>query len=60
MQMNLQLVQQNLMFTGPRVTFYQVNDLEQLLEVKRKMPDSKLVVGNTELGKLLEIYNDNL
>ncbi|XP_025104164.1 xanthine dehydrogenase/oxidase-like [Pomacea canaliculata] len=41
---------QFLQFVGPRVTWYRPTSLAELLEIKRKNPNCKIVVGNTEIG----------
>ena len=49
--MNPDMNSECLKFQGPRVTFFQVQQLKQLLEIKSEFPDAKLVVGNTEIGQ---------
>ena len=39
-----------LKFVGERVTWYRPTTLDQLTELKEKLPDAHLVVGNTEVG----------
>ncbi|KAF5273874.1 hypothetical protein FQA39_LY00989 [Lamprigera yunnana] len=41
---------QNLMFKDDQVVWYRPTDLTELLNLKRKHPDSKIIVGNTEVG----------
>ncbi len=36
---------------GPRVSWYRPLTLEQLLVLRAKFPQSKLVIGNTEIGE---------
>uniref|UniRef100_A0A6A7FS67 xanthine dehydrogenase n=1 Tax=Hirondellea gigas TaxID=1518452 RepID=A0A6A7FS67_9CRUS len=50
LKLNPGMSSQALHFTGPRVTFFQVNELQSLLRIKLLHPDAKLVVGNTEIG----------
>ena len=38
---------------GPRVSWYRPLTLEQLLVLRAKFPQSKLVIGNTEIGEWL-------
>ncbi|PVD26234.1 hypothetical protein C0Q70_13904 [Pomacea canaliculata] len=48
---------QFLQFVGPRVTWYRPTSLAELLEIKRKNPNCKIVVGNTEIGKTSSTYS---
>ena len=41
---------QSLVFRTDRMTWLRPTALEDLLHLKKKFPDAKLVVGNTELG----------
>lgn len=45
--------QKQLRFEGERVTWIQASTLQELLDLKAQHPDAKLVVGNTEIGKVL-------
>lgn len=38
---------------GERVTWKRPITLTAMLELKEKNPDAKIVVGNTEIGKIL-------
>lgn len=49
--------QKHLRFQGERVTWFQVSTLEELLELKKKQPEAKLVVGNTEIGVEMKFKN---
>lgn len=40
----------SLRFDGERVTWYRPTTLNELLDIKNKYPDVKIVVGNTEVG----------
>ncbi|KAK4875652.1 hypothetical protein RN001_012074 [Aquatica leii] len=40
----------NLMFKGKNVTWYRPTKLVDLLELKKRYPEAKIVVGNTEVG----------
>lgn len=40
-----------LVLRGPRVTWYRPTSLSELLHLKSKYPQAKIVNGNTELGK---------
>ena len=44
-------------FRGERVTWYRPIGLSQLLELKQKHPEAKLVVGSTELSVELRFKN---
>nr|KAG5712870.1 hypothetical protein BaRGS_007467 [Batillaria attramentaria] len=44
------LQEQSLQFIGPRVTWYRPSSLSELLDIKKRHPDCKIVIGNTELG----------
>lgn len=39
-----------LYFTGPRVNWFRPTTLAQILEIKKKFNDAKIIVGNTEVG----------
>ncbi|KAF4519991.1 hypothetical protein B566_EDAN005491 [Ephemera danica] len=41
---------QQLVFRGERVTWHRPLDLTELLELKARHPDARLVMGNTEVG----------
>ncbi|KAF5279183.1 hypothetical protein FQR65_LT03430 [Abscondita terminalis] len=45
-----ELDRQNLMFEYKGVTWYRPTQLPELLELKKKHPEAKIVVGNTEVG----------
>lgn len=50
---------ENLVFRGKHVTWYRPTSLDEVLEIKSKFPEAKLVNGNTEVG--LEIkFKDRL
>ncbi|XP_004451136.2 xanthine dehydrogenase/oxidase isoform X2 [Dasypus novemcinctus] len=46
-----------LCFQGERVTWIQACTLRELLDLKAKHPDAKLVVGNTEIGVEMKFKN---
>ncbi|XP_047433058.1 xanthine dehydrogenase/oxidase [Mugil cephalus] len=48
---------QTLCFRGDRTTWIQPGNLDQFLELKWKHPDSKVVVGNTEVGIEVKFKN---
>ena len=50
LQLNVNLDQQFLTFSSDRVRWFRPTTLPQLLDLKQKYSDAKLVVGNTELG----------
>ena len=41
---------ENLYFKGEKVEWYRPTSLKQLVELKSKYPDARLVIGNTEVG----------
>ena len=52
-----------LMFRGERSTWYRPVTIDQLLSLKREIPDLKIVSGNTEIGveaNILGKYHQNL
>ncbi|XP_078254947.1 xanthine dehydrogenase/oxidase-like [Rhinoraja longicauda] len=46
-----------LVFRGERVTWIQPTTLEELLALKTKYPEARLVVGNTEVGIEMKLKN---
>ena len=50
LQLNVNLDQQFMTFSSERVKWFRPTTLTQLLELKQKHSDAKIVVGNTELG----------
>jgi xanthine dehydrogenase/oxidase len=44
---------QFLVIKGRRATWYRPTKLEDLLFLKSKYPEARIVVGNTEVGKFL-------
>ena len=44
------LDEENLHIKGKRVEWYRPSTLDKVLELKQKFPNSKIVVGNTEIG----------
>lgn len=50
LQLNKEWDTQCLVYKGDRVTWYRPSNLEDLLKIKSQFPESKLVVGNTEVG----------
>ncbi|XP_012925612.1 xanthine dehydrogenase/oxidase isoform X4 [Heterocephalus glaber] len=46
-----------LRFQGERVTWIQASTLQELLDLKARYPDAKLVVGNTEIGIEMKFKN---
>ena len=42
--------QESLVFKGKRVTWYRPTALDEILELKTRHPDAKMVIGNTEVG----------
>ncbi|XP_078398847.1 xanthine dehydrogenase/oxidase [Cetorhinus maximus] len=49
--------QQTLFFKGEHVTWIQPTTLKELLTLKSKYPEAKLVVGNTEVGIEMKMKN---
>ncbi|XP_072356297.1 xanthine dehydrogenase/oxidase isoform X2 [Scyliorhinus torazame] len=49
--------QQTLFFKGERVTWIQPTTLKELLTLKGRYPEAKLVVGNTEVGIEMKLKN---
>ncbi|XP_072173401.1 xanthine dehydrogenase/oxidase-like [Diadema setosum] len=50
-------IQKSLVFRGERVTWYRPVSLQEVLELKTKFPDAKLVAGNTEIGIEMKFGN---
>lgn len=50
LQLSDQLDRHFLILKGQRHTWYRPTDLGQLLELKRRFPEAKLIVGNTEVA----------
>ena len=50
LQLDVDLDRQFLTFSSSRVTWYRPVSLDQMLTLKQRHPESKIVVGNTELG----------
>ncbi|XP_026677246.1 xanthine dehydrogenase [Diaphorina citri] len=50
LQLNDTYDKEYLQIRGPRATWYRPQTLTQLLELKAKFPEAKLVVGNSEIG----------
>ncbi|XP_025837346.1 xanthine dehydrogenase-like isoform X1 [Agrilus planipennis] len=48
---------QSLEFRGPRVTWFRPISLESLLELKQRFPESKIIVGNTEVRVEVKFKN---
>uniref|UniRef100_A0A7G3B8P1 Xanthine dehydrogenase n=1 Tax=Lutzomyia longipalpis TaxID=7200 RepID=A0A7G3B8P1_LUTLO len=44
------LDRQSLIFSGERISWYRPTTLHELLDIKKKFPNAKIVVGNTEVG----------
>lgn len=42
--------EQQLIYKGPKTTWYRPTDLDTILKLKNRYPDAKIVVGNTEVG----------
>ena len=53
------LDKESLMFFGERVVWHRPTSLEELLVLKSKYPQAKLVNGNTEVGMYV-CFNVNL
>uniref|UniRef100_A0A1L8DYE4 Xanthine dehydrogenase n=1 Tax=Nyssomyia neivai TaxID=330878 RepID=A0A1L8DYE4_9DIPT len=51
------LDRQSLLFRGERVTWFRPTTLSELLDIKKKFPDAKIVVGNTEVGVEVKFRN---
>lgn len=51
LKVSSQLDDQFLMIIGKRATWYRPTCLSELLHLKSKFPDAKIIVGNTEVGK---------
>ncbi|XP_067841272.1 xanthine dehydrogenase/oxidase-like [Heptranchias perlo] len=49
--------QKMLLFKGERVTWIQPTTLDELLNLKAKYPEARLVVGNTEVGIEMKLKN---
>nr|XP_031540787.1 xanthine dehydrogenase/oxidase isoform X2 [Vicugna pacos] len=49
--------QKQLRFEGERVTWIQASTLKELLDLKARHPEAKLVVGNTEIGIDMKFKN---
>nr|KAG5712866.1 hypothetical protein BaRGS_007463 [Batillaria attramentaria] len=49
------LHEQSLQFIGPRVMWYRPSSLSELLDIKRKHPDCKIVIGNTVIAHRKEM-----
>ncbi|KAK7462501.1 hypothetical protein BaRGS_00038470 [Batillaria attramentaria] len=45
-----ELQNQPLLFSSERVTWYRPTSLTELLDLKKKHPDCKFIIGNTEIG----------
>ena len=52
LQLSDALDQQSLVFKSDRVTWFRPTTLNELLSLKHQYPDARLVVGNTEVGRL--------
>ena len=50
LQLDVDLDRQFLTFSSSRVTWYRPVSLDQMLTLKQRHPEAKIVVGNTELG----------
>ncbi|XP_052058893.1 xanthine dehydrogenase/oxidase-like isoform X1 [Mytilus californianus] len=50
---------ENIFFKGEKVEWYRPTTLKQLLDLKGKHPDAKLVIGNTEVGLEVKLKNMN-
>ncbi|XP_071487031.1 xanthine dehydrogenase/oxidase-like [Diadema antillarum] len=50
-------IQKSLVFRGERVTWYRPVSLQEVLELKTKFPDARLVAGNTEIGIEMKFGN---
>ncbi|XP_037795303.1 xanthine dehydrogenase/oxidase-like [Penaeus monodon] len=48
---------QNLVFRGPRVSYFRPSSLSQLLSLKAEHPGARIVVGNTEVGIEVKFKN---
>jgi xanthine dehydrogenase iron-sulfur cluster and FAD-binding subunit A len=54
-QLNDKYDKDSLVFHGQTVTWHRPVTLDQLLHLKSKYPEAKIVVGNTEVGKQLYV-----
>ncbi|KAL8590330.1 hypothetical protein ACOMHN_006446 [Nucella lapillus] len=57
------LYNQSLQFRSKRVTWYRPTSLAELLDIRKRHPDCKLVNGNTEIGietRLKKLFYDTL
>ena len=52
-KLNDRLDKTRLVFSSDRVTWYRPTSLGDLLTLKSTYPDSKLVIGNTEVGRTI-------
>ncbi|XP_012253844.2 xanthine dehydrogenase isoform X2 [Athalia rosae] len=50
LQMSTELDDQYLVFKGKSITWYRPNTLDQLLALRKVHPESKIIVGNSEVG----------
>lgn len=50
LKLNDEYDKQYLIIKGPNVVWYRPTNLTELLDLKHKFPDAKIVVGNTEVG----------
>ncbi|KAH8273140.1 hypothetical protein KR018_006412 [Drosophila ironensis] len=50
LQLNEDYDSESVVFSSDRVSWYRPTSLEELLKLKAKYPNAKLVVGNTEVG----------
>lgn len=46
-----------LIFRGKTTIWYRPTTFHHLLELKTKFPDSRIIVGNTEVGKIESTYD---
>ncbi|XP_055681417.1 xanthine dehydrogenase [Lutzomyia longipalpis] len=53
------LDRQSLIFSGERISWYRPTTLHELLDIKKKFPNAKIVVGNTEVGVEVKFRNCN-
>ena len=58
-QLSREFEQRSLVFRGPRVTWFRPTSLADFLALKKQFPHARIVIGNTEIGKLgfsLELF----
>ncbi|XP_063595741.1 xanthine dehydrogenase/oxidase-like [Penaeus indicus] len=57
LKLHLEWQRQNLVFRGPRVSYFRPSSLSELLSLKAEHPGARIVVGNTEVGIEVKFKN---